>query len=344
MAAQFDNNRMATTIRSHPMVARRGYEEAVYKGAALTKRDLVALREAQVARGVTSIEGDDISTVESRMAAAQRVAAEVCGKDEKIRCLEKEVNSIDAVFDEARLRREELARKIEQQHEMVLERIAEVRNGVTVESHRRHRELKDFKKKFDADIENAHQDFIKEVDNRGEEVDTHLTAIDVRLDAAAEDLKKETEERVRHIKEGTEEMQAKLEDFGVLLQAEKVAREKEEARILADLQDIFERAVERIKEESQEREKRLKRITNEIVKEYKRQSAKQTEQQAFVKHEIAEIEEVIHEESVDREACQERLVGNLQDFLAEFSRNIDYENEEKRQAIEEMKASMQVAT
>jgi hypothetical protein len=92
------------------MVMRTGYEEAVYKGAALTKRDLVALREAQVARGVTSVEGDDISTVESRLAAAQRVAAEVCGKDEKIRCLEREVNSIDAVFDEARLRREELAR------------------------------------------------------------------------------------------------------------------------------------------------------------------------------------------------------------------------------------------
>merc|ERR1711937_403275 len=154
----------------------------------------------------------------------------------------------------------------------------------------------------------------------------------------------ETEERVRHIKAGTEEMQAKLEDFGVLLHAEQVAREKEEARILADLQDIFERAVERIKEESQEREKRLKRITNEIVKEYKRQSAKQTEHQAWVNHEIADIEQVIHEESVDREACQERLVGNLQDFLTEFSRNIDYENQEKREAIEEMKASMQVAT
>jgi hypothetical protein len=344
MAAQFDKDKLATTMRSHPMVSRKGYEEAVYKGAALTKKDLVALREAQVARGVTSIEGDDISTAESRLAAAQRVAVEVESRDEKIRCLEREVNSIDAVFDEARLRREELARKIELQHEEVLERIAAVRNQVTVESHRRHRELKEFKKKFDADIEFAHQDFIKEVDNRGEEVGAHLTAIDLRLDTAAEELKAETEERVRHIKAGTEEMQEKLGDFAVLLQAEEVAREKEEARILADLQDIFERAVERIKEHSQEREKRLKRITNEIVKEYKRQSAKQTEHQVWVNHEIAEIDEVIHEEAMDREACQEKLVGNLQDFLSEFSRNIEYENQEKREAIEEMKASMQVAT
>merc|ERR1711937_931319 len=154
----------------------------------------------------------------------------------------------------------------------------------------------------------------------------------------------ETEERVRHIKAGTEEMQAKLEDFAVLLQAEKVAREKEEARILADLQDIFEQAVERIKEESQEREKRLKKIKNDIMKEYKRQATKQTEHQVWVNHEIDDIKQVIHEESMDRETCQERLVGNLQDFLSEFSRNIDYENQEKRQAIEEMKASMETST
>merc|ERR1712196_705556 len=135
------------------------------------------------------------------------------------------------------------------------------------------------------------------VDNRGEEVGTHLTAIDVHLTKIGEDLKEETVARVKHITEGTQQMQAKLEDFAVLLHAEQVAREKEEARILADLQDIFERAVERIKEEAQEREKRLKRITNEIAKE--------TEHQAWVNHEIAEIEEVIHEESKDREACQE---------------------------------------
>ena len=41
-----------------------------------------------------------------------------------------------------------------------------------------------------------------------------------------------------------------------------------------------------------EREKKLKRITNEVVKEYKRQSAKQTEHQKWVKEEIIEIEQV----------------------------------------------------
>merc|ERR1712193_559419 len=107
---------------------------------------------------------------------------------------------------------------------------------------------------------------------------------------------------------------------------------------------LKEETVERVKEDSLEREKKLKRITNEVVKEYKRQSAKQTEHQKWVKEEIIEIEQVIQRETVEREACQEKLVGNLQDFLSEFSRNIEYENQEKREAIEEMKASMQVAT
>ena len=35
---------------------------------------------------------------------------------------------------------------------------------------RRHKELKEFKKKFDADVERAHDEFIREVDTRGEEV------------------------------------------------------------------------------------------------------------------------------------------------------------------------------
>ena len=61
---------------------------------------------------------------------------------------------------------------------------------------------------------------------------------------------------------------------------------------MADLQDIYDRALERIKEDSLEREKKLKRITNEVVKEYKRQSAKQTEHQKWVKEEIIEIEQV----------------------------------------------------
>merc|ERR1712025_1316326 len=154
----------------------------------------------------------------------------------------------------------------------------------------------------------------------------------------------ETVERVKHISEGTAEMQKQLDDFAVLLAAEEVARTKEEARLLADLQDIRDRALVRIKEDALEREKKLKRITNEVVKEYKRQSAKQTEHQKWVKEEIIEIEQVIQRETVEREACQEKLVGNLQDFLSEFSRNIEYENQEKREAIEEMKASMQVAT
>ena len=45
-----------------------------------------------------------------------------------------------------------------------------MRTQVTVESVRRHKELKEFKKKFDADVEKAHDDFIREVDTRGEEV------------------------------------------------------------------------------------------------------------------------------------------------------------------------------
>merc|ERR1712182_159900 len=66
----------------------------------------------------------------------------------------------------------------------------------------------EFKKKFDADIEHAHQDFIQEVDNRGEEISAHLIEIDGKLDKAAEFLKEETVERVKHISEGTAEMQA----------------------------------------------------------------------------------------------------------------------------------------
>ena len=54
------------------------------------------------------------------------------------------------------------------------------------------------------------------------------------------------------------------------------------------------------------------------------------------------LQQVIQEESMDREVCQERLVGNLQDFLAEFSRNIDYENEEKRQALPNLKKCAQI--
>ena len=41
---------------------------------------------------------------------------------------------------------------------------------------------------------------------------------------------------------------------------------------------------------------------------------------------------------MEREACQEKLVGNLQDFLSEFSRNIEYENQEKREVSLHFKA------
>jgi len=323
---------------------RISYEEAVAKGTPLTKRDLVDLRKAQHERGIFSIAGDDISTRESRHAAAVAIATSVRDKDEKIRCLAREVNAIDAVFDEARKRREEMARKIEAQHQEVLEKIAEVRQQVTVESVRRHKELKEFKKKFDADVEKAHDDFIREVDTRGEEVALNLDEVDVRMDKAQVELDKEREERVEHIRSGTEAMQAKLDVIGVDLVAEQVAREKEEARLLADLQDVNVRALERIAEDSVDIEKRLKRITNEVVKEYKRQTGVQQVHVVAINEEIEKIEQVIVEEGIEREVCQEKLVGNLKDFLDTFKTNIEFENSEKREWIEEMKATMEVKT
>lgn len=63
-----------------------------------------------------------------------------------------------------------------------------------------------------------------------------------------------------------------------------------------------------------------------------------------IQEEIVAIEKVIAEETVQREACSEKLVVNLRDFLDVFREELEYENAEKRDAIEEMKASMQIQT